>query len=189
MNDYCQIIRDDFAALDRKNPQALWDFFHKYKFFSTYDLAIVLDATARTIRDLKGVSGLRREGVGPLPSNIRLKTQVELPENWDVREWWEANYPRYGIYMLSKITGLNKLTVRKRLRRYGIKTISKKEAEFSKHPCCNVEWLKEHYYKNDMSLRACARLAGVSTDTIRGWMIAFKLQTRCPLWFRCGLSH
>ena len=114
---------------------------------------------------------------------------ANLPDNWDTKEWWTANYPKQGIYLLARETGLNKHTVRKRLRKHGIKILSKEEAERSKHPCCNAEWLSEHYYVKGLTLQACGQLAGVSGDTIKTWLSALRMQTKCPTWFRCGLSY
>ena len=189
MDDHCQIVRNDFAAADKTDKIVLFDFFHKYLYFSTYDLAVILRTTPKRIRNLKAIAGIKREGKGPLPSNIRVKIEIELPPNWDTAEWWRAHYPKYGTFVLARVTGLNLMTVRKRLRKHDIRIRSKREAEQSKHPYCTEAWLVKYYYEEDLSLRACAKLAGISTDTLRGWLVRFGLQTKCPRSFRCGLNY
>ena len=188
-NDHCQIIRDDFAALDKTDKLSLWNFFRKYLYFSTYDLAIVLKTTAKRIRQLKAIAGIRREGKTTIPTYVQQRVEIELPPDWDTAEWWRAHYPKYGTSILARVTGLNLLTVRKRLRKHGIRILSKRESELSKNPLCTEAWIRKHYYDEGLSQRACAKLAGISTDTFRGWLIRFGLQSKCPRSFRCGPSY
>jgi len=172
-------IREEFDRIDIKDKKAMRRFFLRYSFFSTNDLALILDLSPRTILEYKRNCDLRRKG-GPKqrPVYPRIPTDIELPENWDTPEWWRAHYPKYGMYILTKVTGLNYHTVRKRVSRYCGGIRSYREAMASDHPCCNEEWLREHYIERELGQKACARLAGVSDSTLRGWLVRFGIQVR-----------
>lgn len=174
------VICEEFTTrVDVKDPKSLRRFFLRYSFFTTNDLALILKLNPRTIRTYKGRAGIKRKG-GPKtkPENPQIPVHLDLPENWDTAEWWQAHYPRYGMRILTRETGLNYITVRSRVRRHCGGIRSHREATTSAHPCCTREWLQEHYIEQRLSQKQCGRVAGVSDSTIRDWLVHHGIQVR-----------
>jgi hypothetical protein len=172
-------MRDEFKLLDKYNSEQLGNFFVRYKFFSTNDLAQVLSLSSRYIRTLKSrtdISRTRGRKVSP-KSNINIIPNIKLEPGWDCPEWWRHYYELYGMKTLAKITHLNILTVKKRLSKYNIPSKTRKSKPLN-HPCCNFEWLRKHYVELGYTIAKCARTAGVSPDTITSWLNTFKIQVK-----------
>lgn len=171
------IIRADFDAA--KLSRDYRSFFVKYMFFTTNDLSQMLGLSAKKIRVLKKGAGLGKTIIkSPKPIAISIPKILDKPDNWDTPEWWSSVYPKYGMYVLCRVTGLSKPSVRKRIKRYCGGTIPVSEAVKSKHPYANKEWLLNNYVKNNFSLFKCASLAGVSPDTIIGWLNRNEIQLK-----------
>jgi hypothetical protein len=173
MQDYCQVVRDEFKLLDRYNPEKLSRFFIRYKFFTTNDLSQILSLSSRNIRRLKTRAKVTDGRKTSPPKDLITKPDVQLEPGWDCAEWWRRYYAKYGKRILSKITGLSKQTVRRKLRKYNIES-----RKSSRHPYNNYEWLQKHYVELDWGLIRCGKAAGVSPDTITGWLNANKIQVK-----------
>jgi hypothetical protein len=174
MSDHCQIMRDEFELLDRRNSEQLGNFFVRYKFFSTNDLAQVLSLSSRYIRRLKSRTDIcRTRGRKTSPQTIKTPLDMELEPGWDCEEWWRRQYQLHGVYILSRISHFSVKTVRRRLSKYNIKTGVR-----STNSCRNYEWLHKHYVELDQNVVTCAKLAGVSPDTITTWLNNFKIQVK-----------
>ena len=181
MDDHCQIIRDDFKLLNKRNPAQLSNFFLNYKFFSTNDLAQVLSLSSRYIRMLKLRADaaeliVRTRQKNKPKASIRITPVVILEPGWDCAEWWRHYYKKYGVRILAKITHLSIPTVKKRIRKYNIPRT--RRAPPLTHSCCTYEWLHKHYVEKGMRLLECANAAGVSPDSITSWLNTFKIQVK-----------
>jgi hypothetical protein len=176
-DDHCQIVRDEFAKICRTDSQALLDFFMKFKYFTTNDLSQILNISIWTLRDYKRLAKLNTGTPRKIAAPLRVPLG-DLPDGWDCATWWQANYPKYGMVVLARWTGLNQATVRKRILRHGLRIRSLKESITPNHPCCNRQWLVDHYEKQSWSVARCAKAAGVSPDTIVGWLNRHRVQIR-----------
>lgn len=176
-DDHCQIVRDEFKVLDRHNPEQLRNFFIRYKFLSTCDLSQVLSMSSRHIRRLKSRAKVTYGRKTSPPPNVKTPPDIKLEPGWDCKEWWGKHYPRYGTTVLSKITGLSVRAVLRHLRKYGVR-VRKKGESYSGHPCCTYEWLHHHYEEKRWGLVRCGSIAGVSPDTIAGWLNKHKIIVR-----------
>lgn len=179
MQDYCQVMRDEFKLLNRHNPEQLSNFFFRYKFFSTNDLAQVLSLSSRYIRMLKnrtdGTGIVRTHSRAPRPTpNIHVVPDIKLEPGWDCAAWWRHYYALYGTRVLSKITHLSREVIRGRLRRYNIPIRQLKGF----NPHCSYAWLYKHYVEFNWGLVRCANAAGVTPDTITSWLNTFKIQVK-----------
>lgn len=173
-------IREEFdKRVDINDGKSLKRFFMRYSFFSTNDIALVLGLSPRTIRVYKRNAGIRRNG-GPdtKPKNPNTPVRLDLPENWDTAEWWQRHYPRYGMYILTRETGLNYHTVRRRVNKHCGGIRSYRDATASNHPCYNKDWLQEHYVDQKLTQKQCGKIAGVSDSTIRNWLVRLGFQVR-----------
>jgi hypothetical protein len=152
----------------------------RHSFFGVGDLATLLDLSPRTILKYRRRAGIKKRGeVKNQPEFHSIPTNINLQEGWDTPEWWRAHYPRYGMRILTRVTGLNYLTVRRRIERHcpgGIRKYG--EAVKSKHPCCTEKWIREHYEEQELSQYKCASIAGVSPSTFRDWLVRFKIPIR-----------
>jgi hypothetical protein len=177
-DDYCQVMRDEFQLLDRRNPDQLSNFFVRYKFFSTNDLAQVLSLSARYIRRLKTKTDITRTRYKHrIVPRVSVLPDIKLEEGWDCAEWWRHYYQYYGVRILSKITGFSIPTVWRKLDKHNIPTRPKGK-KLPMNPCCNYEWLYKHYVEMHWTLPECAKVAGVSYHSIETWLNNFKIQVR-----------
>lgn len=173
-------IREEFRMrVNIRDTKSLRRFFLRYSFFSTNDMALLLGLSPWTIRIYKRRAKIRRKG-GPntKPENPQIPVHLDLPEDWDTSDWWRKHYPRYGMGILTRETGLNYHTVRKRVRQHCGRIRSQQESTDSSHPCCTREWLQEHYINQGLSQKRCGRIAGVSDSTIRDWLVRLGFQVR-----------
>ena len=173
-------IREEFnTRVDIKDAVSLRRFFNRYAFFSTNDLAMILGLCPSTIRIHKRYAGIKRANASHnKPENPSIHTHIDLPEDWDTPEWWRANYPRYGTYILRRATGLSYRTVRRRIQKHCGPLRSHREAAGSMHPCYTKEWLQEYYVDQGLSQKRCGAIAGVSDSTIRDWLVHLGFQVR-----------
>ena len=91
--------------------------------------------------------------------------------------WLREKYvaEKLGTRKIGRIVGRSHETVRRHLTRHGI---TLRRRGWSKNPCCSLDWLEKHYYRQRLSLRKCAALAGASHEAIRRWLTLFGLEPR-----------
>ena len=173
-------VREEFRTrVGIHDAPSLRRFFFRHAFFSSNDLAQILGLSAWTIRQYKKRAGIQyRNSHNKLPPNLQLPVHLDLPGGWDTAEWWRAHYPRYGMHILVRETGLGYRTVRRRVQKHCGGIRSHQEATHPTHPCCNEEWLREHYIDQGLSQKRCGVIAGVSDYTIRNWLVRYGIQVR-----------
>ena len=112
--------------------------------------------------------GWRRRNLVPTP-----------PPDWG-DGWLEEQYAAgWGLRTIARAVGRSYTAVRRRLRRRGVAFRTAREAVRSRHPCCTREWLLVNYVARELSLTACARLAGVSKYTLTAWLkLAMRIRVR-----------
>lgn len=178
MNEFDK-IKLDWDSIDKTDVAELREFFLRYSFFTTNNMAQLIKLSARNVRKYKKQAGFGKAVVlSPLPVNIKVPIKIDLPDNWDTPEWWRENYPKYGTWTLSRATGLSRPVIRLRINKYCGGLLTHEEATLSNHPRFDKEWLTEHYITQGKSLRACSKLAGVSPDTLAGWLNRLGIRVR-----------
>ena len=186
-------VQQAFAEVDRHDPKALRKFFLLFSFFTSNDMALMLELNARTIRKLKKRAGLGRVGGPPQkPPGFNYGKIVDIPIDWYDDDSLRAAYPRFGYVAISKAVGISYTRVKQRIKKMGI-GLSYREACRSKHPCCTAEWLRKHYIEMGLTQVECAKLAGVSDCTIRDWLNFHGTQVRThfvgpPVGKTCGVG-
>jgi hypothetical protein len=104
--------------------------------------------------------------------------EIVPPEIWKYNKpWWLENYAKYGIPKLAKMIGKRQGAVIDHLRYLGIPRNTTRR-RFPENPCCNKDWLEEHYIIRGKTLRECAELANVNAYTIYNWLATFSLLIR-----------
>lgn len=175
MNDAeYQMIREEYAVLDNKNGQQLREFFLRYSFLETTDFSVILGLSTTAVRKLKRLAGFRRTSAPDVVPNVSARSKIveNIEPFVDTASWWILHYKEKGCgrVKLKRASGLNFATVYKRIKQHcGWRSNS--ESTKSKHPCNTIEWLTRHYIDKEMSMRACARQAGVSDDTLKVWLL------------------
>jgi len=163
-----------------------------YDYCKTSEVAILEGLTIRGIQYRRKRKGIFSKGNGwggnhkERPFNsIKPNKAMDLPRItdrniWDNAAWFHEMYivKRYGIYLISRMIDKDMFIVRKKLKRYKIKTRSIKEAVRSKNKCCTYEWLEENYIILGYSINKCAKLANVNGYTIIAWLTKFGIKIR-----------
>ncbi len=191
--------------IDPSDIDALAAFLAKYSYYTTYELAQLVDRAPSTIRKwmkacnrkTSKMQFVNSKKVSPPKKTIQIITD---PEIWDTQEWFENAYyvEGHGIPTIAKIINRSVSLVVKRLERYGIQTRSYKESMNSKNPYCSEKWLMENYASKEqyvewcllnnetaigehgkgLTLAECAALADVVPYTIYNWLVKFKIPIR-----------
>jgi hypothetical protein len=113
----------------------------------------------------------------PFKKQLPEPVEIVSPEVWNNKEWLTKAYDKYGVRTLVRIINRNMKCVKYHLDKFGIPRHSDRR-RFPENPCCNKNWLEEHYIVKEKSLAACAKLANVNRYTIYNWLVTFKLPIR-----------
>lgn len=117
----------------------------------------------------------------PFPKVQQKKKEIKIvpPSVWRNKEWFYEMYVKQekGIIAIAKMIDRDKNIVLHNLKRYGIKTQSDRVHK-SSNPCCNREWLEEHYEIERKSVAELARMAKVNRYTICNWLVKFCIPIR-----------
>jgi hypothetical protein len=166
-----------------------------YDYCKTSEVAILEGLSIRGIQRRRKKEGIFSKGNGwggnhekrpfdsikvpPNKINDRLP-RITDRKVWDNAEWFHEMYVvnRYGIYLISKMICRDMFIVRRKLKRYGIKTRSYDEVVCSKNKCCTCEWLEENYVILGYTIRKCAQMAAVNNYTIIAWLTKFGIKIR-----------
>ena len=170
-------VKQEFHKIDRFNGDGYREFFLKYPFLSTNDIAQIVGRCAANIRKCKRLAGLGSKNPSKPPRHVPVPIIVDVPENWDTKEWLESTYEQYGCRTIARITGRPICTIYRKLKKYGIQ-LKDRNGYIIKNPCFSEEWIRNHYKDMEMSIAKCSRLAGVSKDTFTGWLNHFKFEVR-----------
>ena len=176
-----QTIREDFALVDTKDGKQLREFFLRYSFLNTTDFCQALSLCTTIVRNYKRRAGFRRPSAPDVVPNVSPKPNVvdNIEPFVDTPSWWILHYKERGCgrAKLERASGLSHSQVRSRITKHcGWKSYN--ESMRSKHPCNNLEWLTKHYVDKELSMRACAKLAGVSDDTLKCWLLRNNIAIR-----------
>lgn len=191
--------------IDPSDIAALSVFFDKYSYYTTYELAQMVDRSPSTIRKWRKKCNRKTEKMPfanakkPTPPTRNIPS-VSSPDIWDNKEWFEDKYYNdgYGIPTIAKIINRSVSLVVKRFERYGIQTRSYRESMASKNPCCCPQWLMENYADREQylewckqngkvptadggkgqTLAECAVKADVVPYTIYNWLVKFRISIR-----------
>jgi len=186
------------------DPDSLKEFFTAFRGLSNPELAILAGRTPDTIRKWrkKCDEEIYRDPFVEWRSKQvkQVKPKITRPELWDCAEWFKEQYEKKGrgVATISGIINKNPKFTYYRLKKYGVKIRSYKEATKSDNPCCDEDWLYYHYSRREeylkwckknhvdtdkhggmaLPLRECAELAGVVPYTITNWLTRFKIRIR-----------
>lgn len=154
---YCDVI-----SLKDGDLLKIWV---NYKSYSAAESCVILGVTRRAFKCALDKYEIDKYRVKPRPP--KPEPTIQLPRTKD--EYQEL-YNKHGKVKIAKMSGLSVTLVERIRYRLGV---SSPRTKFiggnNKHN--TIEWLREYYVKQKMSMRKCAKLAGVAPNTIRNWLI------------------
>jgi hypothetical protein len=173
-----RILRRAFATVDTRDPTDLQRWFADRPYPGA-DHARIAGVSLKTVRRWKDAAGLPRGKQRPPGWRRQPKAALAAPPDWSSGSWLADQYAAgHSIRDLARAIQRSYTATRRRLRRSGTYLRSVREATGSRHPCCNRTWLLLHYVTEFLSITRCARLAGVSTCTMAGWLIRHEIRIR-----------
>jgi hypothetical protein len=171
-------LRRAFATVDTRDPAGLRKWFADHPYPSA-DHARIAGVCLKTVRRWKDAAGLPRGKQRPPGWRRPPKASFVAPPDWSSRSWLEEQYAAgRSIRELAHAIQRSYTATRRRLKRSGVNLRSAREATGSRHPCASRAWLLRHFLTEFLSLTRCAKLAGVSTCTIAGWLIRHEIRIR-----------
>ena len=173
-------FKEEFCRVDPHNDRQLRKWFLDYPELTTAENAMIMGISQRWVSARKKSLGLTRiiiietsAGVKILRKRAKKKTTLKPPaegiEDWIIDQ---AVNNKVTVLELSKAVLRSRGYVKRVLKAH------RKKPNNTIHPCMNKEWVEEHFVKQRLSLRRCARIAGVSYGTIRGWLSHFGINNR-----------
>jgi len=153
-----------------------------HEFMKTSEIAQALGLSMRVINGWRKKLGIKANPrQANFKDNIATKQWVGLKvskEVWDNYTWMNFmhNEVGVGIYVLCRMTGIAFENMVKKFKKYKIKKLS--GGTVSKNPLASRKWVDENYNIEGKSLRECARLAGVNSYTLQGWLVKFGYEIR-----------
>ncbi len=183
MNPSDEALRAEFAKIDRQDDAALRQWFTSHPYCSSNDHAQIAGVSVFTIQRWK-----RRVGCGTGRKTFKCISprfpvttvlQTPIPDDWRTNiEWLQQTVDRHGLRQLAKLVNKDRATLRKRIRRLGIKIRNLSVATKSNNPCCTHAWCYEHYVVRKLSQRQCAKLANITQQNFGQWLNRFKIPVR-----------
>jgi hypothetical protein len=160
--------------------------FEENKYLNSYELAQKAGVSTMTICNWR-----RKVGIPSPPTVIdekyikrhktpKMKVQKVPKEIWDNKEWLEEMYygSGFGLRIISRMIDKRIIETYDLFRKYGIKLRNMKDTNKSKNPCCEREWLEEHYEINLETLEEVAYHANANVGVILGWLVRFGIPIR-----------
>lgn len=181
-------LKADFVAVDVNDPASLLTWFNRHPYLTVHDMARIGDVCLKTVymwRKRAGwvppasaPTGCRQHKtiVPPRPEPRRATTPI-APPDWTT-DWLVAMYDDgYSIPQLARAVRRSEMAVKLRLKRRR-RLRANKDSVRSQHRCCTLAWVFDHYVRQKLSQKDCAKLAGVSRYTFSVWLNFFKIRVR-----------
>lgn len=167
--------------VDVSDVNALRAFFEKHKYYTTYELAILVDKAPSTIDKWRSRCGIST-GKKRLSDTKKVQAPVTIvpKEIWDNEEWLRNKYEieKVGLPTIARMIDRSVTLVKRRFDRYKIATRDLRSSMASKNPMCTKQWLLDNYENGGKTLVECAEIANVSPHTISKWLAKFKMSIR-----------
>lgn len=172
-------LRREFKNVCRSDAASLRAWFATHPYLRDNDHARIAEVSLRTVGRWKRVAGIppQPNSLPPYSSSCR-KSTPSVPPNWRCGTWLAEQYPRFSIRQIARAIGRSYTATRRLLMKQNIQFPTARDAVRSRHPCCSLAWLHDHYVAQARSLGDCARLAGVSKSTMTDWLLSFRLRIR-----------
>lgn len=170
-------LRQQFAAVDKQNPNALRQWFDDHPHLGTNDHAQIINCSTTTIRRWKKQAGIN----GVMPANLPVSkavpkiVNITVPVNWDNANWLERMVRIYSLEDIANAVGVAKSTIHYKLEKY---EISNRRGSQPRNKYCTRDWCTEHYVTQGLSQAKCAKLAGICQQTFANWLNRFKIPVR-----------
>jgi hypothetical protein len=174
-----QQVIQEWKSLDKKNEQALRDFFDYYVFLTCSDIAKLMKCRRSTINNYRLSAGISVSVNKNKTKAIKIPVELEpgIKPYEDTKEWWEEHYARFGYRKLATLSGLsNRWSVRDRLK--ALKIPLRPPLCHKPHPCDNYEWVYRNYVKGNIGARKMATIAGVALSTMQSWIDKHGIERR-----------
>jgi hypothetical protein len=152
----------------RHDDDLLRKWFNKYNFLTIADISKALRINKSHLFRLRQRCGLIEAG----PPTRMAKAQKEythlesVPSNWKDPEWIIPAMDTYGAKQIAALLGVTLKTVYTASNMAGRRIIIRHEFD-------NYEWFYEHYITKKMKASQMAKIAGVSTDTMKQWGVKY----------------
>ena len=185
-------LRKQFEKIDTSDPEAIRKWFADHPYLTTNDHAQVAGKSRWFVRSLRKKAGLTKKPPKTIPKPKQQKKITNIDTtNWDTKEWLERALKLYPQAQIAKAVNRDRKTIRARMKKWGIEPKSLKEITKPTNPCCNKEWVYNHYVEKELSQQQCADLAGTSLQNFANWLVRFEIQVRhrgqlpaTPFWVR-----
>jgi len=157
------------------NDDKMLNIWVNYKHYSFAESCVILGVTAPAFN-----KALKRGGINKFSNkNINNNTNktMSLPRN---KEDFQKLFNKYGVAKIAKMCGLSRYVVVRMKRKYDLESPRQDKYKSKNTYYNNKKWLKEHYVDKKLSMNKCAKIAGVSSVTIRNWLISHGIVPRPP---------
>lgn len=178
-------LRVEFTAVNVRDAASLKAWFLEHSYLTDVEHATVARCSVRNIWKWKTKLDLKKPSKHKMPALTekmvrRRRVLPPAPDDWRTNGWLTEQYSvnRYSIREMMRAAGITYLAMWLHLKKGGLLARTSAEALTPKNPCCNKVWLVEHYVTQFKSVFECAKLAGVSRQTMANWLVRFLIRVR-----------
>lgn len=174
-------FRTEFGGVGLRDKDQLRQWFLNYPELSIQEQSLIIGKCEKQTRNIKQNLGSNNICIVETNSGLLIsrrisnnKKQVQQAPSSNISEWVKDQYTNnnQSIRSLSRAVNRSRNYIRTILRSKSTNPVS------TPGPVRSREWLLEHYINQRMSLRQCAKIAGVAHCTIRDWLTKFNIQSR-----------
>ena len=173
-------LRLKFSEIDTNDPDSLKEWFGTYAYLSTRDHSQVMQVSENTVRTYKYKTGIKKKVQPENFKGISVKkiVTIDVPDDWDNKKWLVQQYKIHSINSIAKAVNRNRLTIRKKLVKHGVRIKSPSESRQSTNRYYDKDWCYSQYVKMGLSLAECSKKAGVARATFARWLDRFEIPVR-----------
>jgi len=147
-------------------------------FLQTTEIAIIIRKSLKTAQTYRRYNGQSMPKPEAFSNYSPKRNYPKVPEKvWRNKTWFAfmVNEAGFGFNIISKIIDRSNFRTKGIASEFGIKS---KNTSESLNPYCNKEWLEDKYVTEGLTLRQCARIAGVNPYTMYTWLAKYGIEVR-----------
>ncbi len=168
-------LREEFAKVNLGDKESVQKWFAEHSYLSKNDIAIIAQRSRAWVDSLYRFAGHVPKNIRPSKPYVPHSTVIDLPENWRDEDWLRSAAKRHSARAIARAANVHHSHVIRLFEKHDIKKQTYKEAMKSKNPHCTKAWCYEHYVVQGLSMKKCAKLAGVARSTFSKWLVRFEI--------------
>ena len=114
-------LRAEFNTIDLQDPKAVRAWLDAHEYLSRNDIAQVAGKSKYWVAKLQIFAGIKKPTPKHKPPKSKKKiVNLEVPEDWNNREWLEKTLQLYGVDTIARAVNRHRSTIWAKIKKWGI---------------------------------------------------------------------